>query len=464
MIKIRSSASLALTVVSTALCVMMGLGRTVFISWLFPHHDSSDGAVNILMLLCTLLLMMRGFDRTFSSHKQFKVAAELKSQIDKKVAIGVVSGSRSATYGEEALLQSRLENIFDRYWWNRTQGIAQIVFSHGLVCNWSCGHQTYGNLNFLRLVGTGATVVYLLVIIFNTWSILLGDLAQLSNYNKAFVAVQSHLASFEGKPGGSWSWFQVHPDFALNNDAATRLRPEFDFFRKLAFVVDMKLSCLYTLNNHDTDQKENMSTDTSENASKPTTVSLDAWLKLMAKDMRNVEIALLNPLTHLNHSYWQYNYKNSVMYIKELIQSNGLTWALHVIALLCYIPTLMNSIMPDVLSRAVEAEAEGHASLEDFESHISIDKELYNVMDGFGFKICFSLLAVDSLLEVTKLLMAWFRMTARRSRMEDPSAPPPIDAVLTSATDAHLVLERPFSGGEVLDVLFEAESSKQKLE
>ena len=440
---------------------LLAFGDSIWLSWLFKGGILLDGLVETLTLVCVALSIMRGVDNVAWGWSLMSVCGQYCSVLTLQ-GVGASgsnqtseSSSSSELFAQDYLLAARMGDLKSRGWRRVLSGVAQLCLGHGLLLEWTCDNMVHPPpwLAFAAALMVFASVSsYTLVL----WGILTRDLALLSHKKAAFSAVSQHLASFEGRPEGALSWFQMDSDFVASSSSPSEAgdetvytkSPEFSFFDALAFVVDVPIRGLEVL--HD-----------QPNQHPPGTLKpfqrrlLDSSLRTMAVDMHRVEIALLNPLPHLSKMMWQQRYRTSCDELVASLHNNGIAWVLRVVALVSYLPTVLHRALscgtPLYLVALVTTD---HS--DDGAEVIEGGGAGWSAGQALGCRIFHATLAIELMLWIALLCKAYLRRSPRRTPA--PGKVMGRDALDTA--DAHFFLEPYVSGEEMLELISAREAKK----
>jgi hypothetical protein len=164
--------------------------------------------------------------------------------------------------------------------------------------------------------------------------------------------------------------------------------------------------------------------------------------------MHRVEIALLNPLPHLNQMLWQHNYRLACDELVRSIHTNGIAWVLYVVALVGYLPTLLHRLLSCYPPLKLVASGVGGQVTEGGGAE-------WLAGQSFGLSISHTVLAMEGMMWVTAMINAWFRRTARTRTASNFSNKHPLDF-----KDVHYFLEPYFSAADYHDLMAAAQTKK----
>ena len=348
-------------------------------------------------------------------------------------------------YGGHYIVKKRLSQLNKRAWCRFMQGIGEIILAHGLLF-FSHGldpfHDRLEN-SFNSLIANIAFTAYLLITSILLWTILSSDLQMIGHKKSGMDSISNFILSKEVRSGTKVSWTDMYKQsFTLtsvsntstsvngsasvsgsptrnnnsnNNNHNTPVdddmdfmnihgtEPDFQYYWQLSSILNVKLNRPLGI--------------PTIPLQKPTDALCNTILRIAERDAIQVEKAIIERKPHLENSMWRHSYRVLLQDCMELMNTNGLIWALHVMALVGSLPQLFHKWM-SFTNSATPLVVVGTESTDNSAGYVveEVGGKSWYMAQSTGLTVAFGSLAIEGMVLLFGMSIAIFRRYVRYRR------------------------------------------------
>lgn len=443
------------------------------LKYIINREEILNGLCDILGLCVAVCYMMRGFDDMITGYKKIILLNRWNREIEVRDSIGLLSGSSTISdynyssnttatidhtgqnerngnnvdntlidpkYGGHYILKKRLSHLNTRAWCRFMQGLGEFIIAHGLLLFAHGLDPFHDRLEHSSnsWIANVAFTSYLLIASISLWTILSADLQMIGHKKSAMDSVSNFILSKEVRSGTKVSWtdmykqsftltgvsdtsehgstklsgtptrnFNSNDDTIVDNDIhfidTHGDEPDFQYYWQLSSVLNVKLN-----------RPLGIPTIPIDN---PSNALCNTLLRVGERDAIQVEKAIIGRKPHLENSMWRHSYRTLLQDCMELMNTNGLIWALHVMALVGSLPQLIHKWMSfaTMTTPLVVVGAESTNNAAGFVVE-EVGGKTWHLAQTTGLKVAFGALAIEGMVLLFGASIAIFRRYVRYRR------------------------------------------------